>query len=115
MVRGSLLLRAAGKHPSIQVRERSAWVRDFPDVSRSYLYASAVSDRWEASELKNLRDGDLSLAAAAANVGPFYAESVLRRLSGVKRTSLKLAAISANLQKKRTFDIVEAKAGTFAV
>ena len=28
----SLLLRTAGNHPLIQVRERSAWVRDFPDM-----------------------------------------------------------------------------------
>src|SRR5215475_4840024 len=48
MINNSLLLRTAGKHPLIQVRERSAWVRDFPDVPRSILDASGIPDYWKA-------------------------------------------------------------------
>ena len=48
MINISLLLRTAGKYPSIQVRERSAWVRDFPDVPRSCLNASGIPDWWKA-------------------------------------------------------------------
>src|SRR6476660_6268368 len=48
MINISLLLRTAGKYPSIQVRERSAWVRDFPDVPRSCLDASGIPDWWKA-------------------------------------------------------------------
>jgi hypothetical protein len=48
MINNSLLLRTAGKYPSIQVRERSAWVRDFPDVPRSILDASGIPDWWKA-------------------------------------------------------------------
>ncbi len=55
MINSSLLLRAAGKHPSIQVRERSAWVRDFPDVSRSCLNSSRIPDCWEVSRLCSAR------------------------------------------------------------
>jgi len=47
MINISLLLRTAGKYPSIQVRERSAWVRDFPDVPRSCLNASGIPDWWK--------------------------------------------------------------------
>ena len=48
MINNSLLLRTAGNHPLIQVRERSAWVRDFPDVPRSCLNASGIPDWWKA-------------------------------------------------------------------
>src|SRR6516162_3434502 len=48
MINNSLLLRTAGNHPLIQVRERSAWVRDFPDVPRSCLDASGIPDWWKA-------------------------------------------------------------------
>src|SRR5215813_11145311 len=48
MINNSLLLRTAGNHPLIQVRERSAWVRDFPDVPRSILDASRIPDWWKA-------------------------------------------------------------------
>src|SRR5215475_431245 len=48
MINNSLLLRTAGNHPLIQVRERSAWVRDFPDVPRSILDASGIPDWWKA-------------------------------------------------------------------
>ena len=41
MINNSLLLRTAGNCPSIQVRERSAWVREFPDVPRSARMLSA--------------------------------------------------------------------------
>src|SRR5215831_14668218 len=51
MINNSLLLRTAGKYPSIQVRERSAWVRDFPDVPRSNLDASGIPDGWKAGNL----------------------------------------------------------------
>src|SRR5262245_24564636 len=48
MINNSLLLRTAGNHPLIQVRERSAWVRDCPDVPRSILDASGIPDSWKA-------------------------------------------------------------------
>ena len=48
MINNSLLLRTAGNHPLIQVRERSPWVRDFPDVPRSCLNASGIPDWWKA-------------------------------------------------------------------
>ena len=51
MINNSLLLRTAGNCPSIQVRERSAWVRDFPDISRSCLDASGIPNRWKAGNL----------------------------------------------------------------
>src|SRR6185369_5027546 len=47
MINISLLRRTSGKYPSIQVRERSAWVRDFPDVPRSCLNASGIPDWWK--------------------------------------------------------------------
>src|SRR4030095_10913391 len=48
MINNSLLLRTAGNHPLIQVRERSAWGRGFPDVPRSCLDASGIPDWWKA-------------------------------------------------------------------
>src|SRR5262249_25534216 len=72
MINNSLLLRTAGNHPLIQVRERSAWVRDFPDVPRSCLDASGIPDWWKAG---------ICVREIAAGVGPVVGSSTAGRSS----------------------------------
>src|SRR5262249_12739303 len=83
MINNSLLLRTAGNHPLIQVHERSAWVRDFPDVPRSCLDTSVIPDWWKAG---NLSASGREIATGAGRKCP---------LSGVKRTSGRDVAVSA--------------------
>ena len=87
MINNSLLLRTAGKYPSIQVRERSAWVRDFPDVPRSILDASAIPDWWKAGNLcprNSHRHGSRSTARKSSRALPVHHEGDPRVLLKVE-------------------------------